>query len=123
MEDATKPLACSGDMHEPSIKHPPTVPSGTPGELLISHTLPTSAQLSWTPVPEDLQNDTITGYRVQVEGPDSTREVPVMDGNVISYEVSDLSPYTTYTFSVSAMTEAGAGPPIIVSSTTPQGGK
>ena len=123
MEDATKPLACSGDMHEASSEDPPTVPSGTPGELLVSHSLPTSAQLSWTPVPEDLQNDTITGYRVQVEGPDSTREVPVMDGNVISYEVSDLSPYTTYTFSVSAMTEAGAGPPISVSSTTPQGGK
>ena len=41
-----------------------------------------------------------------------------MDGNATSYEVSDLRPYTTYTFSVSAMTEAGAGPPIIVSSST-----
>ena len=49
-----------------------------------------------------------------------------MDGNATSYEVSDLRPYTTYTFGVSAMTEAGAGPPIIiVSSTTPydQGGE
>ncbi|MCG8623674.1 MAG: fibronectin type III domain-containing protein, partial [Proteobacteria bacterium] len=62
MEDVTKPLACSGDMHEASSEHPPAVPSGTPGELLVSHSLPTSAQLSWTPVPEDKQNDTITGY-------------------------------------------------------------
>ena len=46
-----------------------------------------------------------------------------MDGNATSCEVSDLRPYTTYTFNVSAMTEAGAGPPIIVSSTTHQGGK
>ena len=46
-----------------------------------------------------------------------------MDGNATSCEVSDLKLYTTYTFSVSAMTEAGAGPPIIVSSTTPQGGE
>ena len=60
---------------------------------------------------------------MQVEGPDSKREIPVMDGNATSYEVSDLRPYTTYTFSVSAVTEAGTGPPIIVSSTTPQGGK
>ena len=118
-----KPLACSADMHESSSEHTPLVPSGTPGELLVSHSLPTSAQLSWTPVPEDKQNDTITGYTVQVEGPDSTQEIPVMDGNATSYEVSKLRPYTTYTFSVSAITEAGAGPPIIVSSTTPQGGK
>jgi hypothetical protein len=118
-----KPLKCSDDMHEPSSQHTPTVPSGTPGELFVSHGFPTSAQLSWTPVPEDEQNDTITGYTVQVEGPDSTREIPVMDGNATSYEVSDLKPYTIYTFGVSAMTEGGNGPPIILSSTTPQGSK
>jgi hypothetical protein len=106
-----------------SSEYAPTVPSGTPGELLVSHSLPTSAQLSWTPVPEDKQNDTITGYTVQVEGPDSTQEIPVMDGNATSYEISDLRSYTTYTFSVSAMTEAGTGPPICSSSTTPQGGE
>ena len=123
MEDATKPLACSGDMHGPSSEHTPTVPSGAPGELLVSHSLPTSAQLSWTPVPEDKQNDTIIGYTVQIEGPDSTQEIPVMDGNATSYEVSDLRPYTTYTLSVSAMTETGTGPPISISSATPQDGK
>ena len=77
-----KPLACSADMHEPSSKHTSTVPSGTPGELLVSHSLPTPVQLPWTPVPEDTeQNDTITGYTVQLDGPDSTQEVPMMDGN------------------------------------------
>ena len=56
-----KPLACSADMHESSSsEHTPTVPSGSPGELLVSHSLPTSAQLSWTPVPED--DTIITGY-------------------------------------------------------------
>ena len=120
MEDVTKPLAYSVDMREPSSEHPPKVPSGTPGELLVNHSLPTSAQLSWTPVPED---NTIIGYLVQVKGPDSTQEIPVMNGNATSYEISDLRPNTTYTFSVSAMTEAGAGPPIIASSTTPQGGE
>ena len=76
-------------------------------------------------MPEDKQNDIIIGYTVQVVGPDSTekREIPVMDGNATSFEVSDLRPYTTYTFSVSAMTEAGTGPAISASSTTPQGGK
>ena len=100
-----------------------TVPFGTPGELHVGHSFPTLAQLSWTPVPEDKQNDTITGYIVYVKGPGSTQEIPVMDGNATSYEVSDLRLYTIYTFGVSAMTEAGAGPPIIISSTTPQGGE
>ena len=80
--------------------------------------------ISWTPVPEDKQNDIIIGYTVQVVGRFiAKRTIPVMDGNATSYEVSDLRPCTTYTFSVSAMTEAGAGPPIMLSSTTPQGGE
>ena len=76
-------------------------------------------------MPKDKQNDIIIGYTVQVVGPDSTekRKIPVMDGNATSYEMSNLRPYTEYTFSVSAMTEAGTGPAISVSSTTPQGGE
>ena len=108
------------------IIHMHTV-SGVTGELKVSHSLPTSAQLSWTPVPEDKQNDTIdiTGYIVRVEGPDSIQEIPVMDENATSYEVSDLRPYTTYTFSVRTMIETyvHAAPAISVSSTTPQGGE
>ena len=58
-------------------------------------------------------------------GPDSTetREISVMDRTATSIEVSDLKPYTTFTFSISAMTKAGTGPAMIVSSTTPEGGK
>ena len=55
-------------------------------------------------------------------GPDTTREIPVMDGSATFYEVSDLKLYTTYTFSVSAITEADIGLTISSSSTTPQGG-
>ena len=96
-----------------------------PGELFVSHSLPSSAQISWTPVPKDKQNDVIIGYTIQVVGPDSTekREIPVIDGNATSYEVSNLRPYTKYTFSVRAMTEAGTGSAISVSSVTPQGGE
>ena len=35
MEDATKPLVCSVDVHESSSKHTPTVPSGTPGGISL----------------------------------------------------------------------------------------
>ena len=97
--------------------------SDAPSELKISHSLPTSAQFSWTPVPEDKQNDTITGYTVQVVRPGSTQEIPVMDGNATSFEVSDLQPYTTYTFSVSAVTKIGTGLAKSIFSTTPQGGE
>jgi hypothetical protein len=118
-------------MDKVNLTHPITIyyyahmytVSCAPGELKVSHSLPTSAKLSWTPVPEDKQNDTITGYTVQVEGPDSTREIPVMDGNATSYEISDLRPYTTYIFSVSAITKAGTGLAKSVSSTTPEGGE
>ena len=125
MVGVLKPVASSADVRESLSKHTHTVPIGMPGELFVSHNLPTSAQLSWTPVPKDKQNDIIIGYTVQVVGSDpiEKREIPVMDGNATSYEVSDLRPYTEYTFSVSAMTEAGTGPAITVSSTTPQGGK
>ena len=68
VEDVMRPLACCADMHEPSSKHTSTVSSGTPRELLVSHSLPTLAQLSWTPVPEDKRNDVITDYTEQVEG-------------------------------------------------------
>ena len=76
-------------------------------------------------MPKDKQNDVIIGYTVQVVGPDLTekREIPVMDGSATSYYVSNLRPYTKYTFSVRAMTEAGTGPAIGVSSVTPQGGE
>ena len=103
-------------LYAPPSKRICTVASGAPGELHISHHLPTSALLSWTPVPENLQNDSNTGYTVYVMG-------PVIDANATSYEVSGLRPYTKYTFGVSAMTGVGTGPAKSVSSTTPQGGK
>ena len=103
--------------------HMHTAPCGAPGELKISHILPTSARLSWTPVPEHKRNEIITGYIVRAVWPDSMREIPVMDGNATSYEVSDLKLDTEYTFSVRAVTKAGIGLARYVRSTTRQGGE
>ena len=77
-------------------------------------------------MPEDKQNDTITGYTVRVIGPyflGKTKNIPVMNTTATSFEVSDLQPYATYTFSVSAVTKIGTGLAKRVSSTTPQGGE
>ena len=108
-----------------SIQHADAnpAPSITPEGLNITHSLPTTAELSWTPLPVEKQNGVITGYTVQVEGPDSLREVSVPNTSTTSVEVPGLRPFTSYTFSVSAMTKAGIGPAATISSTTPEGGK
>ena len=110
MGSVLKPVASSAGVRESSSKHTHTVPIGMPEELFVSHDLPTSAQLSWTPVPKDKQNDVITGYTVQVEGPDITQEIPITSEFITSVEISDLSPSTQYNFEVSTIrTESQRG--------------
>ena len=122
-----------------------TAPSGTPKWLTVGCSLPTSVQLSWGAVPEDQRNGIITGYSIQIEGPDSTRNIqttttvagrmppihgryihfcnPLMKDAYTSEKVSDLRPSTEYTFSVSAKIVAGSGLAISVSFITPQEGE
>ena len=100
-----------------------TAPSSKPGELRVHHRTPTSAQLSWTPIPKDQQNGIITGYSVQVAGPDFTREVSITDATATSTEISNLRPSTSYYFSISARTMAGTGPAARSLSITLQGSK
>ena len=56
-------------------------------------------------------------------GPDSTREIPVIDASATSVKVSGLKPFTAYTFNISAVTVAGVGPAATISFITPQGGE
>ena len=112
-------------------------PSGSPRWLTVGCCLPTSVQLSWGAVPKFQQNGVITGYCIQVEGPDTTQNIqiattasdrthtrrPVMGDAYTSKEVSDLRPSTEYSFSISAKTVAGSGPAISVSFVMPQEGK
>ena len=101
-----------------------SVPSGSPGELTVNHRLPTTAKLSWTPLPEKERNGVVTGYTVQVMGPDqSTLYNQVVSEDVISIEIPNLNPSTLYTFKVSAKTKAGSGPEGSVLSKTPNGGE
>ena len=97
-------------------------PSGKPGELCVHHRTSGSAHLSWALVPKDQQNGIITGYTVQVVGPDFLREISITNATTTSTDVSGLKPSTSYYFSVSAMTVAGSGPPARSLSTTPQRG-
>ena len=89
--------------------------------LSIKHVLPTSAEISWKPLPKGEQNTIITGYTVDVVGPGTKYEIPVTDENATSVPVPKLRPSTLYTFNVRAMTEAGRGPIATITSTTPKG--
>ena len=108
---------------ESTAETPPEPPSITPRGLKVSHNLPTTAMLSWDPLPEEKQSGVITGYKVQIEGPDSPPEIPVEDYKTTSAEISNLRPFTTYTFNVSAVNKTGTGPSATISSRTPEGGE
>ena len=60
------------------------------------------ARISWDTVKKD--DKTVTAYTLQVEGPDSTQEIPITCKYITSIEISDLRPSTQYTFKVSAVT-------------------
>ena len=103
--------------------HIDPAPSGSPGRLRVEHKLPTTAELYWSPVPEEKRNSIIAGYTVRVVGPDSPVEIQVQGADTTSVEIPGLRPSTSYTFNVSAMTNTGTGPAATISSKTPEGGE
>ena len=98
------------------------VPSHSPSGLTIHHIVPSTAKLSWIPVPND---EVITGYNVQVIGlnSNSVQEIPVEGSDATSVEISNLIPLTNYTFKVSAKSQAGSGPAASISAIMPEGGE
>ena len=91
--------------------------------LSICHRLPTTAKLSWPSLPEQQQN-VITGYTVQAVGSDPTQQqMYTVEATANSFEVSGLTPFTSYTFSVFARSNSKTGPVATISSTTPEGGE
>ena len=98
-------------------------PSVAPSEVNVSHRLPTTAEVSWSPLPKNEQNGVIIGYTVIVIKDDSQSEPPLqLDTATNSTTISNLKPFTSYTFKISAMTKAGSGPAATISSTTPEAG-
>ena len=96
------------------------VPSGPPANFTLSPLSSTSVQLSWDlPLPEH-RNGIVRQYTVHVELP--VGEILTYMTSSTSYAVSSLRPYTTYFFSVAAVT-IGAGPTTerIVAQTTTDG--
>ena len=69
------------------------------------------------------ENAVITKYIVQVVGPDFSQDILVQDAETTSVEIAGLRPFTSYTFTVSAVTNTGAELTATILSTTPEGGK
>ena len=106
-----------------SHTHTDTAPSVSPEELSVSHFHPTTAELTWSQLPMEERNGVITGYTVQVVGPDASQNILIQGSDTTSVEVTGLRTFTSYAFNVSAITKAGTGPEATFSSTTPEGGK
>jgi hypothetical protein len=77
-----------------------TALSNTISRFKISQYHPTSVRIFWKSIQD------VTGYTVQVVGPDSAREIPITNKFITSAEISDVLPSTQYTYEVSAMTIA-----------------
>ena len=89
--------------------HSHTALSSTIGSFKTGQYHPVSARIFWEAVEEESDDKPVTGYRVQVEGPDSTQVIPRSD-DITSLEILYLSPSTQYTFKVSAVTVEGTKP-------------
>ena len=80
--------------------------------------------LSWTQVPKEKRNGIITGYIIEAVGSDSSyRHTEEAKADATSIEICNLSPFTEYTFKVSAKTKVGPGPAAEKQSKTPEGGE
>ena len=106
--------------------HTHLVPLIQPGNLEVTYNCPTSAEISWTPIPIEQRNGFITGYALQVlHGQlDTPSQKVLRDGeDPNSIEISNLKPFTEYIFKVSAETKVGTGPAASASYRTPEAGE
>ena len=85
------------------------VPDGPPVNITITEVTPYSVTLQWDPPTPDKQNGVIVSYVINVMTGDQVQRM-VVQSNDSQQTISNLTPYTTYTFSISASTRIGQGP-------------
>ena len=96
------------------------VPDGPPVNITITKVTPYSVTLQWNPPTPDKQNGVIVSYVINVMTSDQVQWM-VVQSNDSQQTISNLTPYTTYTFSISASTRIGQGsslPYIVTTSET-----
>ena len=85
------------------------VPDGPPASITVTKVTPFSVDLQWSPPTPDKQNGAIVSYTINVMTDDQVQRM-VVQSNTSQQAISNLTPYTTYTFSISASTRIGQGP-------------
>ncbi|KAL5477126.1 hypothetical protein EMCRGX_G023872 [Ephydatia muelleri] len=85
------------------------VPDGPPVNITITKVTPYSVTLQWDPPTPDKQNGVIVSYVINVMTSDQVQRM-VVQSNASQQTISNLTPYTTYTFRISASTRIGQGP-------------
>ena len=107
------------------FKH--AVPDGPPIEARVTHVKPTILSLSWLPPEPELRNGKIINYTICIRVFSTSSPGPCLReallGNQTHYTATELKPYTKYTIIISAGTEIGFGPPVLVVNSTLQAGK
>ena len=87
----------------------PAAPSMPPVNLTVETTTSESITLSWSPPNVESQNGILTGYLINVTaiGTGQTFQASSTTTNIT---MQSLRPFTTYSFTIAAMTSAGSGP-------------
>ena len=82
------------------------VPNGPPQSLTVTSTTPFSITIQWGEVKCLEQNSEITGYSVRYGGMTAS----VTGASNRTFTATGLTPRTSYTFEVAAVSDSGTGP-------------
>lgn len=84
-------------------------PSAPPNQISVGEIYSDSVYLSWRPPSPEHRNGEIIGYNVTLTVTSTGEEYTILSASN-STILSSLNPFTTYTFMIAAVTDAGVGP-------------
>ena len=85
-------------------------PISPPENIICSSVEARSLNVSWDEVPCSEQNGPITGYLLYYTNTTFSDTINIFGGENRSYALTELTPYTNYTMTVSAYNDGGNGP-------------
>lgn len=88
----------------------PSVPSGSPLNMLVVERSPSSLTLAWEEPSSELRNGVITSYFITLTELPDLVHVANITSSTAGVEISGLSPHTDYVLQVAASTSIGTGP-------------